>query len=409
MKYIPRFKPSFSIWEIILALRSSLSSKNKDVLCIFADKFARYIGVRYAIPVPSARVAFMAILEALKLPQGGEVIMPSLTFHCIPSILKEFGLRPRFVDIDLNTNCIDVNKLTREINSSTVAIIPVHLYGYACNMQVIREIADRFDLKIIEDCAQACGGVYRGRRLGSFGDAAIFSFHCHKNFSLLGTGMLVTDSKDLAEKAASWVNSLNSAGPGALIRQIIYAIGLCVITYPLLWRGFMVPVLSICNYLGFDFIETLTNESCHGQKKDYRKRYLMPGVFHGFFGLCQLAKIDGINKRRIENGEALTKHLGNAIGIAFSSFAPFGENIFSSFVVRVKRKKEFRMRLFRRGIDSHGGNMFVGPLLPEMEGTGEFANALEAKGCAVHLPIYHQITSQDLLEIADAVKFALKE
>jgi dTDP-4-amino-4,6-dideoxygalactose transaminase len=403
MKQIPRFIPSLTVQDIM----SGLFSLRNDSQADFSQQFAKYIGANYAIPAPSARVALKGILRALGLPRAGEVILPSLVFGCIPEIFIEYGLEPRFVDIDPKTYCIDTDRIESAVTSSTVAIFPVHLYGRVCNMGRIKELAERHNLVIIEDCAQACGASYSGKRAGSLGQAAIFSFSAHKNLSVLGMGMAVTNSYDLAVKISSWMEQIPGMGDIALTKNILYAVGMRLVTRPWFWNSIMSPTLKLFDSQGIDLIEALTNEPSDSRKSS-GKAYYMPGSFHARIGLSQMRQLDVLNQERIRNGDKLLEYLQGIPGIELSAPDDSGRNIYSSFVIRVKNRQLFRNRLRRFGIDTHGGNMAIGPYLLGDHGSIQAKNAFDAVSCMVHLPVYPGLTKHDLFKIARAVRLGSK-
>ncbi|MDD5560796.1 MAG: DegT/DnrJ/EryC1/StrS family aminotransferase [Candidatus Omnitrophica bacterium] len=405
MKNIPRFIPSLTINDI----RSTLFTRrhnagSKDSLAVFTKQFADYIGVSCAVPTPSARVALKWILHALELPKGGEVILPSLIFHCIPAIFREFGLQPRFVDIDPKTYCIDTDRIEPVITSSTVAIFPVHLYGRVCDMRRIKAIAARYNLVIIEDCAQSCGASYSGKRAGSFGQAAIFSFSPHKNIPVLGMGMAVTGSYALAEKISSWMKQSPCIGSIALTKNILYAAGMRFVTRPWFWDSIMSFVLNLFDRCGIDLIEALTSESPGNDKSSSKGISYLPTPFYGKIGLSQLLRLELLNQKRIYNGNKLLEYLQDIAGIELPVAAGSGENIYSSFVIRTDNRQLFRSRLRKIGIDTHGGNMSVGPHLLGFQEANECKNAFDAVKRMVHLPVYPEMEDSDLSKIAKAVK-----
>ena len=121
-------------------------------------------------------MAFYYILRALNLPAGSEIIFPALTFWVVPEIARHAGLRPVFVDVDPTTFNLDPCRIEASITAQTRAIVPTHLYGQPCEMSEILRIAEKHNLTVIEDCAQAVGARYRGTLVGTFGHAAFFSF-----------------------------------------------------------------------------------------------------------------------------------------------------------------------------------------------------------------------------------------
>jgi len=167
----------------------------------FEQEFAAYIGVRYGIGVGSGTEALHIALRACGIEPGDEVITVSHTAVATVAAIQLCGARPILVDIDPDTFVIDANQIEGAMTSRTKAIIPVHLYGNMAEMQVIRSIADRHGLRIIEDCAQSHGATYGGQKSGAWGSMAAFSFYPTKNLGALGdAGMVVTNDPELSDR-----------------------------------------------------------------------------------------------------------------------------------------------------------------------------------------------------------------
>ena len=167
----------------------------------FEKAFASYCDTSYCIGVGNGLDALILALKALAVCENDEVIVPSNTFIATALAVTAVGAKPVFVEPDINTYNINPNLIETAITSRTKAIIPVHLYGQSCDMDPILDIADKYHLKVIEDCAQAHGAMYKGKKVGTFGDAAGFSFYPGKNLGALGdAGAVVTNDKSLAEK-----------------------------------------------------------------------------------------------------------------------------------------------------------------------------------------------------------------
>ena len=167
----------------------------------FEKSFAKYCNVNYCIGVGNGLDALMLALKALGVGAGDEVIVPSNTYIATALAVTYVDATPIFVEPNINTFLIDPALIERKITDKTKAIMPVHLYGQACNMDSIMEIAKRYRLFVVEDCAQAHGATYKGRKVGSFGDVAGFSFYPGKNLGALGdAGAAVTNNKELADK-----------------------------------------------------------------------------------------------------------------------------------------------------------------------------------------------------------------
>jgi dTDP-4-amino-4,6-dideoxygalactose transaminase len=169
--------------------------------------FAEYCGVRHCIGVGNGTDAIFIALKALGIGNGDEVITVANSFIATSEAITQTGARVVFVDIDPKTYNIDTNKIAEKITSRTKAIIPVHLYGQPVDMDPILALAKKHNLKIVEDCAQAHGSVYKGRTIGSIGDMACFSFYPGKNLGAYGdAGAIVTNNDELAQKARMFAN-----------------------------------------------------------------------------------------------------------------------------------------------------------------------------------------------------------
>lgn len=167
----------------------------------FEKVFAEYCGTKYCIGVGNGLDALMLALRALGVGEGDKVIVPSNTYIATALAVTYVGATPIFVEPDIRTFDINPDLIEAAITDKTKAIMPVHLYGQACDMDPIISIAKKYGLKVIEDCAQAHGATYKGQKVGTFGDIAGFSFYPGKNLGALGdAGAIVTDDKDLAEK-----------------------------------------------------------------------------------------------------------------------------------------------------------------------------------------------------------------
>ena len=167
----------------------------------FEKAFAQYCGARYCVGVGNGLDALMLALKALDVGAGDEVIVPSNTYIATVLAVMYVGAKPIFVEPDIRTFNIDSARIEEVITPKTRVIMPVHLYGQSCDMEPIMVIAYKHGLKVVEDCAQAHGATYKGRKIGTFGDAAGFSFYPGKNLGALGDGgAVVTDNEELAER-----------------------------------------------------------------------------------------------------------------------------------------------------------------------------------------------------------------
>ncbi|MCK4752908.1 MAG: DegT/DnrJ/EryC1/StrS family aminotransferase [Planctomycetes bacterium] len=168
----------------------------------FEEEFSGYVGVSFGLGVGSGTEAIHLALKACGMGKGDEIITVSHTAVATAAGIELAGCKAIFVDIEPEFFTLDVAKLEAAITPQTKAIVPVHLYGQPVELDPILEIARKHNLFVIEDCAQAHGAMYKGKRVGSYGDMACFSFYPTKNLGALGDGgMVVTNNAELAEKA----------------------------------------------------------------------------------------------------------------------------------------------------------------------------------------------------------------
>lgn len=223
---IPLSKPDIGEREIELVTRVLRSGQLSlgPVVAEFEEKFAAYVGTRYAVATSSGTAALHLAVEALGIGAGDEVLTTSFSFVASANCLLYAGAVPSFVDIDSVTLNLDHQLLREAISRDYVwdraksrlvnrqsgrllkAILPVHVFGLPCEMEPILELAEVFNLKVIEDACEALGANYGGRRVGTFGDAAAFAFYPNKQMTTGEGGMLVTDDPSIAKTCRSLRN-----------------------------------------------------------------------------------------------------------------------------------------------------------------------------------------------------------
>ena len=168
---------------------------------VFETDFAKYCDAAYAVGVNSGTDALYLALAALDIGPGDEVVLPTFSFIATALCVSYTGARPVFVDIQEDTYNIDPQKLKKAITHKTKAILPVHIYGQPADINEITEIARAHNIPVVEDAAQAHGALYQGRKVGSLGESACFSFYPTKSLGAFGDGgMVVTSNKKIYEK-----------------------------------------------------------------------------------------------------------------------------------------------------------------------------------------------------------------
>jgi len=190
----------------------------------FEKEFSEFIGVKHSISVGNGTDALIIALEALGIGAGDEVITTPYTFFATAESIAYVGAIPVFVDVERDTFNMDPNLIERAITEKTKAIMPVHLFGLACDMDPIMEIAGRHGLFVIEDACQAVGGTYKGKKLGSIGHIACFSFFPTKNLGAAGDGGLIVTNNDALATICKALRAHGSGENGQTAFNILHKI-----------------------------------------------------------------------------------------------------------------------------------------------------------------------------------------
>jgi perosamine synthetase len=201
--HIPVANPSLNGNEfkyLTDAFFSSWISSTGAYINKFEEDFSNYSDCTYGISVSNGTVALHLALVALGIGKGDEVIVPDLTFAATINAVLHTNATPVIVDIEENSWCIDPKEIEKAITPNTRAIVPVHLYGQVCDMDEIMLISKKYNLKVIEDCAEAPGASFKGKKVGSFGNIGCFSFYGNKIITTGEGGMCVTNDQEISSK-----------------------------------------------------------------------------------------------------------------------------------------------------------------------------------------------------------------
>lgn len=203
-EFLPFARPSISqaaIDDVVACLKSGWITTGPRV-AQFTEDLQSYFNAPFALPLASATAGLHLALLAMNLQPGDEVITTPLTFAATLNTIVLAGAKPVLIDIDPATLNLDVNHLVDAITNKTRVIMPVHFAGLSVDLDPIYEIAEHYGLRVLEDAAHAMGAEYKGKRIGSFGDTQVFSFHPNKNMTTGEGGCVVTRDAALAEQVA---------------------------------------------------------------------------------------------------------------------------------------------------------------------------------------------------------------
>jgi len=329
------------------------------------EEIAEYTNTKFAIGVSSGTDALLLSLHALDIGPGDEVIVPTFTFFATAGVVSRLGATPVFADIDPVSYNITAEEIEAKITNKTKAIIPVHLYGQPAEMDKIMKIADKYDLKVVEDACQAIGAEYKGTQVGNFGDTTALSFFPSKNLGGYGDGgMVLTNDKGLADRLKRL--RVHGAEPKYYHKEVGYNSRLDAI---------QAAVLRVkLNYLDN------WNEGRRRVAKTYDKLFKENGLYKEIV----------LPKKKVEDST----------------------HVYHQYVVRVKNRDEIKKKLKGNGIST--AVYYPRPLhLQECYDDLGYENgdlSVAEKNCneVLALPIDPNLTKEQINYVVDNLKIILK-
>jgi perosamine synthetase len=366
---IPVAEPSIGEEELKFvseAVRSGWVSSKGKFIEEFEEKFANYIGAKYAIATSNGTCALHLALTALGVDLKDEVIIPTLTFASVANVVIYNGSKPVPIDSHPQYWCINSEKIENKINKRTKAIMPVHLYGHPCDMETIMKIAEDHNLYIIEDCAEAHGAKHKGKRVGSFGDIACFSFYGNKIITTGEGGMCLTNDEELAGKMR-------------ILRD-------------------------------------------HGMKPDKRYWHEVVGFnyrmtnLQAALGVAQLEKIDVFIRRKREIAETYNSLLEDVKGVTLPPEMPWAKNVYWLYSILVDEKEfgisrdKLMIDLAKNGVEARRFfyPIHTMPLYSKYACGDTFDVADRLSSCGINLPSSVKLKKEEIGEITQLVSNAQK-
>ncbi len=327
----------------------------------FEEEFARYIGTKEAVSTNSGTMALFLSVIGANLKSDEKVITPPFTFIATSNAVLHANRIPVFADIDLSTYLLDPQKTEEILKKERVgAILPVHLYGKPAEMDRFMELKEKYGVTIIEDCAQAHGAIYHGKKVGSIGDFGAFSFYSIKNMTVGGDGGMVTlNDEDIAEK----LRSIRDCGRKTKYEHI---------------------------YVGYTARLNTVNAA---------------------IGRVQLKKLDSWNERRREIADIYRRNLGDVEEIVLPPKDDYGVSVYHLFVIRTRNgdRDSLREYLSTSGIET--GIHYPIPnhlqpvyrdLLPYKE--GDFPASEIAAQNVLSLPMHPLLKDDDVKYVAEKIR-----
>ncbi|WP_252250259.1 DegT/DnrJ/EryC1/StrS family aminotransferase [Clostridium sp. ZBS13] len=333
----------------------------------FEELIKGYLNVKNAIAVSSGTAALHLSLLAIGIETGDEVIIPDFTFPATANVVECVGATTKFVDIDLDSLCINTNKIEAQITSKTKAIIPVHEFGQSADMNSIIAISKKYDLKIIEDAACALGTEYKGQKVGTIGDFGCFSLHPRKAITTGEGGIVVTNDDELAKK----IKILRNHG-------LSYA------------NGKPEFVAAGLNY-------RMTN-------------------IQGAIGVVQMKKLDNINNKRRHIVEEYNKLLKDIKKIQLPEEKSYGKHIWQTYHILLDEKIDRdKLIIFMKeqGIETNFGAYSVHDELYYKKkysiNNNDMNNSVCAHKFGIALPLHSDLKKEDIKYVCESIRVFLGE
>jgi len=349
------FEPAIGDEEIesVVKVLKSKWLAHGPVVDEFEERFAEYIGVDYAVAVCNGTAALTLTLKAFDIGPGDEVIVPDYTFVATATSVLMVGARPIFVDVDTKTFNISINDVLEKLSPRTRAIIAVHLFGHPADVKALREIAQDRGLILIEDAAQAHGAEAYGKKVGSFGHAAIFSFYATKNITTGEGGIVVTNDKKIVDR----IKLLRNHG-------------------------------QVAKYI---------HETLGG---NFRMTSIQAAI-----GLAQLRKIDKLNEARRSNAALLSSILSNTRDVETPVEESWAKHVYHVYAVKlpsVSRDCVYECML-RNGIEvaiHYPLPLHRQPLFKKLGFAECCPNASRLSQIELSLPIHPALSAGDIVTVA---------
>lgn len=363
----------------------------------FEREFAEFLGSGHVRTCSTeyGRMAFYFILQALNFPAGAEIIVPALTFWVIPEIARVAGLTPVFADVDPVTFTLDPAAVERAITPRTRAVLPTHLYGLSCDMDPILDLARRHGLKVIEDCAHALGATYKGRMVGTLGDASLFSFQAFKPLNTYGGGLAWVRDADVARRVAEQADG----EPWPDVRRVEHILwsGKWQHTFirPKVFTWSLFPIWYAASWVGAKPEARLWERvrPLEPLPAQYRGRFTNVQAAIGRAGLRRLPEFIDRTRR---HARMLDDILGAVPGISVPHAPADRTHVYYQYCAYVPDSETVVKRCIRRGIDVAPMHVDVCTRLPLFGWRGAPAPGADRAATAVQVPVYESLSDREI-------------
>lgn len=367
----------------------------------FEEAFAKYIGVKHAVAFSSGRFGLTALYSALGL-ENKEIIIPAYTCIPVPNSVMWSKNTPVFADITLEDYNISYNDAAKKVGKKTGAIIPTHLHGLPCDLKPFIELGNKKGIPMIEDAAIALGAEYNGRKVGSIGDAAIFSLQGSKIMTSWRGGVVTTNNTELYEKLQNIKSNLKEYPRLKLMAYLSYFYALQMLSSSLTYKPLAKPLVNFLKkkkYTGYDSRGISKLEIPDNLKYKFSNSQAL-------IARKGLGRLNKNIKKRILNAEFYEKELKDVEDVILPNTPKQRKHVYGRYPIRVKDKREFGKKMLENGVEVSYNYPYICPdCAPYSQSKkGKFPNSEIASKEIVLLPMRANLTRGELKKIAEAVK-----
>jgi len=396
--------------DIVLTIFSKNIYQESKIL-EFESKLASRIGRKYAKSMPFARYALYTILKYKNFPQGSEIIMPPITIKPMVDIVIMCGLKPVFVDIELDTLCFDDKKLEQSITANTKAILITYLFGIVPDMNNILKIAKKYNLYTIEDFSHNINSQYNNKNIGTLGNVSIYSSSSLKTVDSYIGGTVLTDDEKLYLHLKSIECKLPKMPRIFLIKKIILNMVRNIFSKRFIFTFVTSPLLTVIKKLNYNLYKKvlgarLNLSTITSMPIDWSYRFTS---IQANRGLEQLNQVDLIDKSKIQNIKVLKQYLSQEFHHLLPKELPSNKNVYWQYPIYIEQKEQFLKYLENTKLDMGTTNLSLCAMLeiyPKYK--THTPNALKVKHNYMFIPTYIGLTTKDMIYIAQTLNEFLR-
>ena len=375
MKLIPRNPFPHTLHEMIV----SKIKRNKENL--LGEKLKSYFNLQNCILTNSGRFALYLILKSL-LKENDEIIVPAFSCNVILGSIEASKVKPIFADVNPNTLNMELEDIKEKITADTKAILATHQFGYPCEIDKIMSYAKKKDILVIEDAAPALGALYKGKKVGTFGDVSFISFQKSKVISTINGGLIISKSKDIFDIISN------------LAENIRYKEERLIFTKSLIEKILLNPILYQYIFSGWRYLTKNEYSTAYklNTEDDFYKSPTRMTKFQENLGLYQFEKLDDILEKRQKTARYYINSLKEFRQITLPQIPNKNKtHTYSRFPILIRNKYKFHEEVRKKGVDLGFTFSYILPQYFQSEGARNYHNAKYIADNILHIPITNNL------------------